>query len=186
MKKILGMLCIFALVTFVFAGCHHKNTAETNPGEAGTTATGTTGETGTAGTTGETGTAGTTTGTTGETGTAGTGSTGTTGETGTMGTTPGTETPGTATGTATGEAGTSGSLSATPGAASSDTQIESQVRQSLQQQNIDISNVTITVNAGVVNLSGQVTSQAEADRIAAAVRSVTGVKQVQNNLTIKH
>jgi osmotically-inducible protein OsmY len=67
-----------------------------------------------------------------------------------------------------------------------DNQIESQVRQSLAQQNIDISSVTITVNAGVVNLSGQAASQAEADRIAAAVRSVNGVKQVQNNLTVKH
>jgi len=208
MKKILGLLCIFTLVTIVFAGCsHNKNTAEKNPGETSTTAAGTTGEAGTGVTTAETGKAGTT----GETGTVGTGSAGTTGETGTTGmtgstgtetpsagttpgtetpsagTTPGTETPSSGTpestvGAETPSAGTSGATSATP----TDADLLSQIRANLKKESLgDLSGLRINIKDGDVTLSGPVQTQEQAQKIVTLVRSITGVKNVTNNLKVQ-
>jgi hypothetical protein len=223
MKKILGLLCIFTLVTIVFAGCsHNKNTAEKNPGETNTTAAGTTGEAGTGVTTAETGKAGAT----GETGTVGTGSAGTTGETGTTGmtgstgtetpsagTTPGTETPsagatpGTETpsagttpstetpssgtpestvGAATPSAGTSGATSAATSATPTDADLLSQIRTNLKKESLgDLSGLRINIKDGDVTLSGPVQTQEQAQKIVTLVRSITGVKNVTNNLKVQ-
>lgn len=215
MQKILSVICIFTLITivFAFAGCsHNKQTAETTTsgetpeqtgtvaaepgkgvdtttgatagGETGTTA-GTTGETGTTagtgstGETGVTGTPGTTTGTTPGTETGSTGMTGTTGETGTSATgTTGETTTGTTTGSYSGTTGTSSSPS--------DAQLESTIRTKLEKENVTgLSSIKIAVKNGVVTLTGPVSSQEEAQRIVGLIRSITEVKQIQNNLTVQ-
>src|SRR5215211_723099 len=64
-----------------------------------------------------------------------------------------------------------------------DSDIQASVNEKLSA-NPDYSNITATVNEGVVTLSGQSTSEAGKESAEQAVKGVKGVTQVVDNVTV--
>lgn len=81
--------------------------------------------------------------------------------------------------------GTPGS-SATVGTAIDDTVLTTNVKTALMaSENVRSLNIDVETDNGVVQLSGEVGSQAQVDQALMVARSISGVREVQNRLTIK-
>lgn len=81
--------------------------------------------------------------------------------------------------------GTPGS-SATVGTAIDDTVLTTNVKTALMaSENVRSLNIDVETDNGVVQLSGEVGSQVQVDQALMVARSISGVREVQNRLTIK-
>ena len=75
----------------------------------------------------------------------------------------------------------------TVGQALDDTAITAKVKAALlNEPEVKSGDISVETVTGTVTLSGSVSSDAQSQRVVAIVRSVEGVKDVQNRLSVKH